>query len=90
MAKVRVQAHGSKAESSKEDGKPAKPKYNGALDVLKKVYMSEGLVGWYQVRLQDARQRTEFIGLTLATGYECPNTQGGPRTSLPIHVKGSV
>jgi hypothetical protein len=56
MAKVRVQAHGSKAESSKVDGKPAKPKYNGALDVLKKVYKSDGLVGWYKVRLQDAHQ----------------------------------
>ena len=47
MAKVRVQAHGSKSEKA-SDGK-AVPKYNGALDVLKKVYKSDGLIGWYQV-----------------------------------------
>ncbi|PVF93358.1 mitochondrial carrier [Serendipita vermifera] len=47
MAKVRVQAHGSKAEET-EEGKPAKPRYNGAVDILKKVYQSEGFVGWYQ------------------------------------------
>lgn len=46
MAKVRVQAHGSKTE--KEAGKPSVPKYNGALDVLRKVYKAEGVVGWYQ------------------------------------------
>lgn len=49
MAKVRVQAHGSKPETTSADGKRAKPKYNGALDVLRKVYKSEGLSGWYQV-----------------------------------------
>jgi hypothetical protein len=86
MAKVRVQAHGSKAESS-VDGKPAKPKYNGALDVLKKVYKSDGLVGWYRVRLRDGHQS---LGLTLSTGYGSPNTQGSPRTGLPIRVKGPV
>ena len=48
MAKVRVQAHGSASE--KVEGKPHVPKYSGAVDVLKKVYKSEGLVGWYQVR----------------------------------------
>jgi adenine nucleotide transporter 17 len=48
MAKVRVQAHGSKGEVN-EEGKPAKPRYNGAVDVLKKVYKSDGFVGWYQV-----------------------------------------
>jgi hypothetical protein len=45
MAKVRVQAHGSKSEANKST-----PKYDGAVDVLKKVYKSQGLMGWYQVR----------------------------------------
>ncbi|KAG8756935.1 ADP/ATP carrier protein [Serendipita sp. 396] len=44
MAKVRVQAHGSKGGAS--DSKTRK--YNGALDILKKVYKTEGLSGWYQ------------------------------------------
>lgn len=48
MAKVRVQAHGSKPEET-EDGKASAPRYNGALDVLRKVYKSEGFIGWYQV-----------------------------------------
>jgi Mitochondrial carrier protein len=53
MAKVRVQAHGSKSEKG-SDGK-AVPKYNGALDVLKKVYRSDGLIGWYRVSLSDRK-----------------------------------
>ncbi|KAG8829205.1 ADP/ATP carrier protein [Serendipita sp. 399] len=47
MAKVRVQAHGSKGETT-EEGKAKAERYNGAVDVLKKVYKSEGIVGWYQ------------------------------------------
>ncbi|CCA72855.1 related to ANT1-peroxisomal ATP carrier [Serendipita indica DSM 11827] len=48
MAKVRVQAHGSKLESSEKGSTTAAPKYNGALDVLRKVYKSGGIIGWYQ------------------------------------------
>lgn len=56
MAKVRVQT-GSMEDDDLDEAekgfivpKPRKPKYNGALDVLAKVWQSEGFVGWYQVR----------------------------------------
>jgi hypothetical protein len=55
MAKVRVQAHGSKSEKV-ADGK-AVPKYKGAVDVLKKVYKSDGFIGWYQVSLRAGNMR---------------------------------
>lgn len=48
MAKVRVQAHGSRPEK-REDGSDSSPRYNGAVDVLRKVYKAEGIIGWYQV-----------------------------------------
>lgn len=53
MAKVRVQARGADdsedaAEKGVASAKKA-PKYNGALDVLSKVYKENGFVGWYKV-----------------------------------------
>lgn len=64
MAKVRVQAS-LKDEDTLEDlekgkgkGKEKeqtnmvhKPKYSGSMDVLKKVWNSDGFLGWYQVKV---------------------------------------
>jgi len=61
MAKVRIQARGSDAQTAKEEGLPAPPhhtyhhgetsKHPGALDLLRAVHKREGIVGWYQVSL---------------------------------------
>ncbi|KAF8519543.1 mitochondrial carrier [Gautieria morchelliformis] len=56
MAKVRVQARSmhddddglDEAENGSAGSAPRKPKYTGALDVLAKVWQSEGFLGWYQ------------------------------------------
>ncbi|KIO34430.1 hypothetical protein M407DRAFT_128287 [Tulasnella calospora MUT 4182] len=63
MAKVRLQARSNKnaettqlSDSEKAslvgtEAKPAvnpKPRYNGAIDVLRKVHKEKGIVGWYQ------------------------------------------
>ncbi|KAE9405205.1 mitochondrial carrier [Gymnopus androsaceus JB14] len=53
MAKVRIQARSADMEEDPEHSKPhtyhhAKSKHPGALDVLKKVWKREGVVGWYQ------------------------------------------
>lgn len=85
MAKVRVQAHGSASE--KVEGKPHVPKYSGAVDVLKKVYKSEGLVGWYQVR---HLALSHSIESSCSIGYGCTNLKSSARPSLPFHVQGSV
>lgn len=65
MAKVRLQARSNnnaettqlsdseKASLVGTEAKPAvtpKPRYNGAIDVLRKVHKEKGIVGWYQVR----------------------------------------
>ncbi|KAG8953037.1 ADP/ATP carrier protein [Tulasnella sp. 424] len=62
MAKVRLQARSNKdtetqlsdsekASLTDTEAKPAvphKPRYNGAIDVLRKVRQEKGIVGWYQ------------------------------------------
>lgn len=61
MAKVRLQAR--PAEAKEEEGLPTvnstsesksqaaayKPRYTGAMDVLRKTLKEQGFVGWYQV-----------------------------------------
>lgn len=70
MAKVRIQARGgSDTQMSKEEGLPpqhgANSKHPGALDLLRAVYKSEGLVGWYQVSLL----HHAFGNLLLTAGF---------------------
>ncbi|KIJ51451.1 hypothetical protein M422DRAFT_157838 [Sphaerobolus stellatus SS14] len=54
MAKVRVQASVKEdddleaAEEGAEVPRKARAKYSGAVDVLRKVWLSEGFFGWYQ------------------------------------------
>lgn len=56
MAKVRVQAGSmeddglDEAEKGSTSLAPRKLKYDGALDVLGKVWRTQGFFGWYQVR----------------------------------------
>jgi hypothetical protein len=90
MAKVRVQARSTEddgldeAENGSAGSAPRKPKYTGALDVLSKVWQSEGFLGWYQVGKPFSSHRSPANVQIL--GHGGTNSESGPVAGIAIHV----
>ena len=91
MAKVRVQTRGTEdndLDQAEQGFSHRKPKYSGALDVLRKVWLTEGFLGWYQV--SNAPSGTHECSISQYLGHGRANRQSRALASFVIHVEGPI